>query len=227
MSASLVPDGSDRPIATVPVEIAQTEPAGGGVLRRATFAMPLSAVPTGSYLARVQVRAGDEVIANLTREVEVIAGTAPPIAPTATTLPQPREILDGDFVKRAESDMRRSGVPAAQHAVKGFDLFARGEYAAAATELSEALKLDQTNAVTAFVLGWAYDSSGNHRGAIGAWRAAAAINPRMVPAHLALADAYLRISEPALAAQALRAGLAALPDSLELQAKLAQVEHRH
>jgi hypothetical protein len=46
----------------------------------------------------------------------------------------------------------------------------------------------------------------------------------MVPAHLALADAYLRISEKALAAQAVRAGLAALPDSTELQAKLAQIE---
>ena len=46
----------------------------------------------------------------------------------------------------------------------------------------------------------------------------------MVPAHLALADAYLRLSEKALAEQAIRAGLAALPDSPELQAKLAQIQ---
>jgi hypothetical protein len=44
-----------------------------------------------------------------------------------------------------------------------------------------------------------------------------------VPAHLAVADGYLRISDPALAAQALRAGLAALPDSVELQAKLTEI----
>jgi hypothetical protein len=48
----------------------------------------------------------------------------------------------------------------------------------------------------------------------------------MVPAHLAIADAYLRIAEPALAEQAIRAGLAALPDSAELQAKLAQIQGR-
>jgi hypothetical protein len=48
----------------------------------------------------------------------------------------------------------------------------------------------------------------------------------MVPAHLALADAYLRIGEPALAMQVLQAGLAALPDSPELRAKLAEIERK-
>jgi hypothetical protein len=48
----------------------------------------------------------------------------------------------------------------------------------------------------------------------------------MVPAHLALADAYLRIGEPGLAVQALHAGLAALPDSPELKAKLAELERK-
>jgi tetratricopeptide (TPR) repeat protein len=110
--------------------------------------------------------------------------------------------------------------------VKGFDLFARADYPAAATELSQAMKLDQTNAATAFVLGWAYEYAGADKDAISAWRAAAAIDPKMVPAHLALADAYLKLSQPGLAAQALRAGLAALPDSVELQAKLAEIDKR-
>jgi Tfp pilus assembly protein PilF len=52
------------------------------------------------------------------------------------------------------------------------------------------------------------------------------IDPKMVPAHLAIADAYLRIAEPALAEQAIRTGLAALPASPELQAKLAQIQGR-
>ena len=46
----------------------------------------------------------------------------------------------------------------------------------------------------------------------------------MLPAHLALADGYLRMSERALAEQAIRAGLAAMPGSPELQAKLAQIQ---
>ena len=35
----------------------------------------------------------------------------------------------------------------------------------------------------------------------------------MVPAHLALADGYMRMSERALAEQAIWAGLTAMPDS--------------
>jgi Tfp pilus assembly protein PilF len=46
----------------------------------------------------------------------------------------------------------------------------------------------------------------------------------MVSAHLALADGYLRINEPALAIQSLRAGLKAMPDSAELQSRLAAIE---
>jgi hypothetical protein len=45
-----------------------------------------------------------------------------------------------------------------------------------------------------------------------------------VSAHIALADAYLRLSQPGLAVQALSAGLAALPDSLELRERLARLE---
>jgi hypothetical protein len=47
----------------------------------------------------------------------------------------------------------------------------------------------------------------------------------MVPAHLALAEAYLQMSERALAIQALRAGLLSLPDSPELLARLAAIEN--
>ena len=88
------------------------------------------------------------------------------------------------------------------------------------------MKLDQTNAATAFGLAGRTSISGADRDAIGAWRAAAAIDPKMVPAHLALADAYLKLRQPALAAQALRAGLVALPDSVELQAKLMEIDKR-
>jgi hypothetical protein len=45
-----------------------------------------------------------------------------------------------------------------------------------------------------------------------------------VSVHLALADGYLRLSQPLLAVQALKAGLAALPSSPELLARLGQIE---
>ena len=168
--------------------------------------------------------AGSETVADLTREFEVVAGSRPIAPPAPEPDFEPKAVLDGDFVRSARAALRLAATPAAVRATKGFDLFAQGDYGSAATELAEALKLDQTSAATAFVLGWAYEEAGHRREAIGAWRAAATIDPKMVPAHLALADAYLRMSERPLAEQAIRAGLTAMPGSAELQAKLAQIQ---
>jgi VWFA-related protein len=227
VTATLLPAGGNEPAAKVDAVLADAQPAGGGVTRRASFAIPLTDISPGSYVAHVRVSAGSEPVADLTREVDVRAGAAPHVSLSATTAFRPENVLEGDYVRRAQVAFRAANTPAAGHAVKGLDLFGRGDYAGAATELSEALRLDQSSAAAAFVLGWAYEGAGDHRQAIGAWRAAATIDPKLVPAHLAVADGYLRISEPALAAQALRAGLAALPDSLELQAKLAEINEKN
>jgi VWFA-related protein len=238
VTAAIVPLGVAQPVATVRADLGETMSAGTGVIRRATFAVPLIGVHPGAYQARVKVTAGSETVADLTRELEVVAGSKPVPAPSAAAMPpsagssggtgpppiRPTEILSGDFVRGARAALRASTTVAAVRATKGFDLFAQADYGAAATELSEALKLDQASAATAFVLGWAYEEAGDHRQAIGAWRAAATSDPKMVPAHLALADGYLRMSERALAEQAVRAGLRAMPGSPELQAKLAQIE---
>jgi VWFA-related protein len=137
---------------------------------------------------------------------------------------RPSEILNYDFVRTARASLRKASAPAAGDAIKGFDAFAQSDYARASSELSHSLKLDQSNAAVAFVLGWAEEAVGDERQAIGAWRAAAAIDPKMLPAYLALANAYIRIGQRALAEQALRAGLAALPNSTELRAKLGEVQ---
>jgi hypothetical protein len=223
VTASLVPAGSNEPAAKIDAVLTDSQPAGAGVTRRASFVLPLNNVAPGPYLARVRVTAGGEPIADVAREVDVRAGAGPhaPLADAAAF--RPEDVLDGDYVRRAHLALRGVTTPAASRALEGFDLFGRREYAAAATDLSEALRMDQSNAAIAFVLGWAFEGAGDRRQAIGAWRAAAAIDPKLVPAHLAVADGYLRMSEPALAAQALRAGLAALPDSLELQVKLAEI----
>ena len=232
VTMSLEGANGGAPASTIKATLGETMSTGSGVVRRASFALPLAAIAPGDYVARVKVTSGPETVADLRREVEILAGSAPPPPPpdeaaaamtTAAAL-KPGDILAGDFVRSARAAFRAAATPAASHATKGFDLFAAGEYAAAAAELSQAMRLDQTSAPVAFVLGWAYEGTGDHRQAIGSWRGAAAIDPKMVPAHLALADAYLRLSEKALAAQAVRAGLAALPDSPELKAKLEQIE---
>ena len=230
VTAAIVPIGVEPAVATVRAELGDTMNTGTGVVRRATFALPLTSVAPGAYQARVKVSAGSETVADLTRELEVVAGARPlpppPAAGDAATLPplRPEDVLNGDFVRSARAALRGSTAPPAVRATKGFELFAAADYGAAAAELREALRLDPANAAVAFVLGWACQEAGESRQAIGAWRAAATIDPKMLPAHLALADGYLRMSERALAEQAIRAGLTAMPGSPELQAKLAQIQ---
>ena len=224
VTASLIPENSDRPAGTVAATIGELEQTGGSVERKVTFSIPLTGVAPGSYVARVEVKAGGESIANLSREVDISRGTAPPPPPLASAQFRPADILNGDFVRAARASAQQSTSASALHAAKGFGAFAQSDFAGAVIELTDALKLDQSNAAVAFVLGWANEAVGDHRGAIGAWRAAATIDPRMIPAHLALADAYVRIGQRALAIQALNAGLASLPNSPELHSKLAEIE---
>jgi hypothetical protein len=111
-------------------------------------------------------------------------------------------------------------------ALRGLALFAREDFAGAASALQLAFEAEPQSSLSAFFLGWAHEGAGQSREAISAWRNAAHLDPTLVSAHIALADAYMRLSEPALALQALRAGLAALPDSPELRERLARLEKR-
>jgi tetratricopeptide (TPR) repeat protein len=109
-------------------------------------------------------------------------------------------------------------------ALRGLALLAREDYAGAARALERARDAEPYSALTAFFLGWAHEGAGDSRAALRAWRIAARLDPSLVSAHLALADGYLRLSKPLLAVQALKAGLAALPSSPELRARLGQIE---
>jgi hypothetical protein len=225
----------------------------GGVTRRATFVVPLGGVPSGNYTAHAVVTINGEVAAERTRHVEVLGGSAPAAPAAASPLVSPLEIARGDLGRRYVGSLaqRLQGTPLAEaarragetrweeadlalrratdmstppaDALRGFTLFVREEYPAAAAALQRSLDAE-ANALTAFFLGWAHDGAGDSRAAISAWRTAAHLDPSLVSAHLALADGYLKISQRALALQALRAGLAALPSSPELQSRLQQLE---
>jgi hypothetical protein len=227
----------------------------GGVRRKATFVVPLTAVAPGNYSAHAVVSTNGEVVAERTRHVEVLAGTAPIAAEgaeRAATI-SPIEIARGDLGRQYIGTIagRAQNTPlaaSARHALegrweeaalalrgldsdrsapadalRGFTAFVREEYAAAVAALQRSLD-SEPGALTAFFLGWAQDGAGNSRGAISAWRSAAHLDPSLASAHLALAEGYLRISERALAIQALRAGLTKLPGSVELQSRLEQLE---
>jgi len=215
VSLALENDGGAKTFQAT-VDAAETVP--GGVVRHARFSIPLSGVTPGAYVARAMVRDGAKEVTTVTRQLQILEGTAP--SASAPPVADPRVVAQGPIFKRAQGDWLTSAPALAAHAAKGFDLFVRGAFAEAAAELEQSFDADQRNAATAFVLGWAWQGAGDARKAIGAWRAAAAADPSLVPAHLAIADAYLRLAQPDLAAQALRAGLKARPDSMELKTKL-------
>ena len=181
----------------------------------------------------------------------VAAGTAS--APAATWVPM--QVIQGDLARKyiAALAARAKGTPAAAaaghalanrweqveaetrassdagsttSALRGLALFVREDYSAAAAALQAARTAGPDDALTAFFLGWAYEGAADRPAALGAWRSAAHLDPSLVSAHLALADGYLRMGQPALAVQALKAGLTALPSSPELLAKLEQIERR-
>ena len=85
---------------------------------------------------------------------------------------------------------------------------------------AQSLDARPNDARLAFVLGWAQIGAGNPVAAASAFRSAAYLDPTLVPAHLALAETYLRMNQPALAAQALEAGLTRVPQSVELKRML-------
>ena len=140
--------------------------------------------------------------------------------------PTPRAAPSRAAGKKSDLALRRTPDGQGRHCERAARLRAvraRGLRRARRPRCSAALDAEP-NALTAFFLGWAQDGAGNSRGALSAWRSAAHLDPSLVSAHLALADGYLKLSQPALAIQALRAGLAALPSSAELQSRLQQLE---
>lgn len=260
VDVQLKADGGAAPLTTMKANLLPIEQTGaGGVSQRASVVMALDNVPPGPYVAHAIVRAAGEIIGERTRQVDVLAGTAPAVVAGTAAVPAatwvPMQVIQGELARKyiASLETRAKGTPAASaasHAVanrweqveaetsrsadsgiatsalRGLARFVREDYQGAAAALQAARAAAPEDALTAFFLGWAYDGAGNRSEALGAWRSAAHLDPSLVSAHLALADGYLRMGQPALAVQALKAGLAVLPSSPELRAKLEQIERR-
>jgi VWFA-related protein len=244
----------NTPVITAPGEIgAPEDDIAGGMTRRVSFSLPLATIPPGEYVAHAIVSARGEVVAERVRQVDLLAGAAPAMtAAPAPTIVSPIEIMRGELARQylRSLQQRATGTPAAETAVKalqgrweeveialstlaepagvtdalrGLMLFVREDFTGAAAALQKSFDRE-THPLTAFFLGWAYDGAGDNRQALSAWRSAAHLDPKLISAHLALADGYLKASQPALAVQALRAGLAAMPESTELQNRLQQID---
>ena len=258
---SLLPAGEGdavRGVRTGDLDVVDAGRGDGG--RVARFELPLDGFPAGRYVAAIEVSRDGETIREVRRELDVVPGSRPGLAPHSSGRPAPSEILRGRLAGRylaslgavvgdgraaaALARARQDDWPGAtalvpssgadpglgsatgEHALRGLTRFAAGDYAGAAEALDAAFAADTDaprRALTAFFLGWVHAYRGDDRRSASAWRSAVFLDSTLVPAHLALADAYVRLSQPALAAQVLQAGLAALPESPELRDRLARL----
>lgn len=231
-----------------------------GFMIRAPFTVPLAGVAPGSYVVHATLLSGNGVLADRTRFVDLVSGTAGPPPPRPLPPPAPlvapRAIVEGqlgqalvaELLQRsagttfaaAAEDAARGAWERAEAAVqgstgdssfvaqsiRGLSRFVREDFPGAVAAWTRAQAAESDHALTSFFLGWAQERAGDTRAALTAWRGAAHLDPLMVSAHLALAEGYLKLQQPDLARQALRAGLESLPDSAELLAKLRQIEGR-
>jgi hypothetical protein len=174
-----------------------------------------------------------------------VPAPAPPIAPREIVEGQLGQAFIADLLERSRTtplaapveDAARGQWERAEAAVqngattdfvaqsvRGLARFVREDFPGAVTAWAHAQSAQPDHALTAFFLGWAHDRAGDTRAALTSWRGAAHLDPLMVSAHLALAEGYLKLQQPALARQALRAGLDAIPDSAEIRQRLLQIE---
>jgi VWFA-related protein len=228
ITVDLVPIGQQRAVTSGSADLQEPQTISGGVTREARIELPLQSVAPGAYLVRARVIVGTDTAAQLVREVEVRDGRRPAVAEESisTASVDPREIANGVLARQFATRLQSPSSPSSVAALKGLERLAAADYpsAIAAFQTSLAATPPKEEGATAFFLGWSYHGAGDDRQAITAWRRAAFVDPSIVPVHLALADVYVRLSQPALAIQALRAGLAALPGSPELIDRLSRLE---
>jgi hypothetical protein len=224
----LLAPGEESPVLSGLASIESPVALTSGIARTARLELPLAGVAPGPYVARASVKVGPDTVAEVEREVSVRPGRRPSEADDGhDDVFQPQEIVQGAFAREYVAALTRSASPALAAARRGLDRLAAADYPAAIAGFESAAQADKKNGATSFFLGWAYHGAGDDRQAISAWRRAAYLSPTLVPVHLALADMYVRLSQPGLAIQALHAGLQALPQSPELLERLARLEpHR-
>ena len=198
-----------------------------GAVREARVELPLQSVAPGAYLARAKVTVGPDTVTEAVREVVVRAGQRPVVTaadddPAFDAREVASTIVSREFVAR----LTRQSSAAVGDARRAVGRLAAADFPSAVAAFETVLRVEPRDAAAAFLLGWAYHGAGDDRQAISAWRRSAYLDPTFVPAHLALVDLFNRLSQPALALQAVRAGLAVLPDSPELLERLTRLERR-
>jgi VWFA-related protein len=227
VTVDLVPVGETHGVVSGSCDLQELRVLTNGASREARIELPLQGIAAGTYLARARVMNGGETAAEVVREVEIRHGTRPVEADAVTGAAfDPQLIVDGTLARQFITRLTNASSPVTNAASLGLDRLKARDYPAAIAAFQSVLARDEDNAEAAFLLGWAFHGAGDDRQAISAWRRAAFVDRTLIPAHLALAEMYVRLSQPALAIQAVRAGLSAVPQSPELLNMLSRLERK-
>lgn len=254
VTADLVPVGGADEAVSVRADLEPTRSSNGVTSRGVRLELPLEGVPPGEYVVRARIRNGADTIGERLRDVTVKSGERRRDPPGTAPRAEPRHVLQSEIARRLIGDVQaraaqggalasaaRSAAtgdwPAVDAALggeanrsadaqllRGLAGVARGDYTRAVEALREAERQGTAGAAVLFVAGWANAGSGRDADAITAWRGAVFEDPTLVPAYLALIDAYERLGHRDLALQVVRSGLRRMPGSPELLNRLAQLE---
>jgi len=111
--------------------------------------------------------------------------------------------------------------------IRGVALLGQGQFDPAASEFRDAVRLDADFLPAAFYLGACYAAAGRDRDAISAWTTARATGADARVVYDVLADALLRVNEPARAMQTLAEARERWPDDASFVLRFAAAQGLH
>jgi hypothetical protein len=102
VTSALIPVGGEAAALSARGELLAITALDEGTSRGARVELPLTNVKPGEYLVRVVVRKGDDTVAELLRDVTVLAGTRPPVIAAAARPArfEPADVLQGEVGRR-------------------------------------------------------------------------------------------------------------------------------
>ncbi len=114
-----------------------------------------------------------------------------------------------------------AGDQSAGSILRGIELFGKGDLNPAANQFGVALRNPPDAPIASFFLGACYAAAGRDKEAVAAWERARAANLQLPALQLVIADAWLRLGQPADALEPLRQALERQPQDDDIRRNLA------
>ena len=220
----LLPFGKPTALTSGRAELGEVKTTAAGASRGARVTIPVEDVPPGEYLVRATVRSGAEQVAELLREVTVLAGARP--APTAAAEPvapapslqefAPGAVLGGEIVKRYVEDL------ATRAAGQALERAAAEARLARWAEIEAAMPAGLRSADAQALIGLSRFSRRDFPGAATAWQAAVDADATNARASFLLGWAQAAAGNDRAAVSAWRAAI--LADATMVPAYLAAID---